>query len=115
MNASQHTDAWTPSIGSEVTEGKLSQPAVSVASDTPRRVLPNGVTIYNGKPEEAEVLRALIESFDIWSKPGFMDLPQDQWLRIPLMAGKKVPKKEMYRLGPKERQLVDETFDALQE
>lgn len=57
----------------------------------------------------------LVQSYDIWSRPGFVKVPKDQWMRIPLKEGAKIPRNQVYRLGPKEKKLVDETFDALHE
>ena len=80
--------------------------------------MPNGVTIY-GKPDVVPELAAVVAEFsEIWNdKGGSVDLPQEDWMRIPLHAdweSKITGKPKVYPLGIKDRAIVDEVFDKLQ-
>ena len=86
----------------------------------PETVLPNGITIY-GAPESETVhkLTAVMEAFpDLWKDTGkFMDLPQDEWMRIPLRLDweSRLPAKGawMYPLGLDAWKVINDTFNKL--
>ena len=80
--------------------------------------LPNGVTVY-GTDEDVAKLTAIVEEFaELWhDKGGAVDLPQEDWMRIPLRPGwesKITGKPKVYHLGIKDRAIVDKVFDKLQ-
>lgn len=71
-----------------------------------------GVTVY-GDTEVSRRLEDLVRSYDIWSDRGFVNIPPDQWLTIPLKDGWEssvLKHAKVYPLGPKDREVVDETF-----
>ncbi|KAL1981340.1 hypothetical protein VTN96DRAFT_2781 [Rasamsonia emersonii] len=77
--------------------------------------LPNGITVY-GDHITVAALKQVVEAYAIWGEnEGFVNIPEDQWMEIPLVEGweSKVPKSRVYHLGPKDREVVDETFDEL--
>jgi len=51
-------------------------------------VLPNGIIIY-GTPEVADTLRQVCEAYDIWSDPRVVNIPQDRWMRLPVIPDSK--------------------------
>lgn len=75
------------------------------------KVRPNGV-IINGKPDTVR-LQEIVEIYDVWSKPGFVDIPQDRWMRTPLVDGwqSKLRRHQGYRLGNADREVIDDTYD----
>ena len=95
-----------------------SAPAIRQPSAALETVLPNGVTIY-GEPNVVAQLAAVVEEFaDIWEdKGGSVDLPQEDWIRIPLRSDwetKITGRPKVYPLGIRDRAIVDEVFDKLQ-
>ena len=78
-------------------------------------VLPNGVTIH--RSDAADSFAKIVEEFPaIWHDTGFADLPEENWMRIPLKSdweSKVTGKAKVYPLGAKDRALVDKTFDEL--
>jgi hypothetical protein len=90
-------------------------PLDEVIADKPMEsVLPIGITIY-GKPDVSSRFTDIINAYDIWSHLGVVNLPQDEWMRIPLVNGweTKMPKNQVYRSGDADRALIDQTFDQL--
>jgi Reverse transcriptase (RNA-dependent DNA polymerase) len=66
-------------------------------------------------PEQVKELRQVLEKHaKLFSDTlGLAKEPESDWLRIPLLPGaeKEIKPQRQYRLGPKERQVVDEVFD----
>ena len=79
-------------------------------------VLPNGVTVY-GDEIASNTLSAIVAEFgDVFTDSGnTIDLPEDQWMPIPLKAGATAKPSKVYPLGHKDREVVDATFDKLQQ
>lgn len=79
-------------------------------------VLPNGVTVY-GDDNAMNALAAIVAEFeDVFTDSGStIDLPEDQWMPIPVKAGATVKPSKVYPLGHKDREVVDATFDKLQQ
>ena len=88
-------------------------PAIEITATPQDTVLFNGVTIYGNVPELVQV----VEEFSIvWTEEGFADVPECEWMRIPLRSDweNKAPKTaRVYPLGSDARKIVDETFDKL--
>lgn len=54
----------------------------------------------------------------LWNDDGFIKVPPDEWMRIPLKEGwqdKLTGRSKIYPLGIEDRKLVDETFDKMHE
>ena len=81
---------------------------------TLEHVLPNGVTIY-GKPSAAEPLAQLIEEHeDLFIDQGqTVDIPENEWMPIPLKPGATSRPARVYPVGQKDREVIDATFDKL--
>ena len=81
--------------------------------------LPNGVNIYARDDEHIEAFTNLVEEFPkLWQDADFVNLPQSEWMRIPLRSdweSRVSGKAKVYLLGLKDREVVDRTFDELQE
>lgn len=79
-------------------------------------VLPNGVTVY-GNEEAFNALSAIVAEFDdVFTDSGStIDLPEDQWMPIPVKPGTKPKPSKVYPIGQKDREVVDATFDKLQQ
>lgn len=85
--------------------------------DKQETTLPNGVTIY-GSPAVAADFAEVISKYQVWGeRTGFVDIPEDQWMTIPLIDGweSKLPRTKVYPVGPRGRQVIDETFDKLRQ
>ena len=78
-------------------------------------VMPNGVTIY-GKPHAAEPLSDVIDEFsDLFVDKGeTVDIPEDQWMPIPLKPNAKSKPARVYPVGQRDKDVIDDTFDKLQ-
>ena len=89
--------------------------AVTVEASPQDVVLPNGVTVYQGIPQLVEVVK---EFPTVWQEGGFADVPENEWMRIPLRSDweDKAPKTaRVYPLGAEARKVIDDTFDKLHE
>lgn len=81
----------------------------------PEIVMPNGVTIYQS--EATDSFTKIVNDYPaLWQDTGFADLPEDNWMKIPLKSDweqRVTGKAKVYPLGTKDRELVDDTFDEL--
>ena len=76
---------------------------------------PTGFTAY-GEQSVRTRLFAVANSYQIWSKTGgFINVPENEWMPIPLKPGAQPKGAKVYRLGPEDQKLIDETFDLLHE
>ena len=92
---------------------KVPAPDLTVNHTLDDLVLPSGVTIHAGSPQIAAVAN---EFPKIWEEGGFADVPQQDWMRIPLRSDweSKVPKTaRIYPLSNESKAIVDKTFDKL--
>ena len=80
-------------------------------------VLPNGVTIYGGSAEAIQVLKSVVAEYeDIFRDSGAtIDIPEEEWMPIPVRPDAKVKACKVYPLGQRDRDVVDATFDKLQQ
>ena len=90
----------------------------SVETKPTETLLANGVTVHGSPHDPATVkLAQVVTSYPkLWEDSGFVDIPQDRWMRIPLKPGwedKVDGSAKTYPLGEKDRQVVDKTFDEL--
>lgn len=84
---------------------------------SPDIVMPNGVTIHQSAG--AQTFASIVEEFPaLWTDAGFAELPEENWMRIPLKSDwedRVTGKAKVYPLGARDRELVDQTFDELHE
>lgn len=80
-------------------------------------ILPNGVTVHQSSAEAVKTFTDIVNDYPkLWTDQGFADLPEDNWMKIPLKEGweeKIKGKARVYPLGTKDRAIVDDTFDEL--
>jgi transposase InsO family protein len=80
--------------------------------------LANGVTVH-GDENTVRKLARVVNKFDIWTDHGgFADVPENEWMRIPLaegwesqIAGMKLGR--VYPMSPKDQEVINNTFDKL--
>jgi RNase H-like domain found in reverse transcriptase/Reverse transcriptase (RNA-dependent DNA polymerase)/Integrase zinc binding domain len=79
-------------------------------------VTATGATIY-GSGDVAKRLETVLQAYDVWRDKGQVDIPIENWMRIPLVDDwqSKIKKNPVYPLGCQDRAIVDETFDKLHE
>ena len=74
---------------------------------------PTGFTAY-GTCLVRDRLFAVASSYRIWAKTGgFISVPEEEWMPIPLKPGAQPKGARVYQLGPEDQKLIDETFDLL--
>lgn len=99
--------------GNVATPEKQNADNAQACQDHPlETVLPNGIIIY-GTPEIVAAFREICEQYDIWSNPGVVDIPQDEWMKLPTIPGSKPQRSQVYRQAKDSQQVIDEAFDAL--
>ncbi len=105
--------AGDPSFSSPFSETTTLAPEIAVIPTEADIVLPNGATVYEGNP----AIRSVVEEFpELWREGGFADVPQEEWMRIPLKSDweQHVPRTaRVYPLGKDAKEVVDKTFDKL--
>ena len=107
------------STANEVNKVKstASNPFASAYSATPdpkKFTSASGLTVY-GSPEEQARLIEVAESYPaIWKSSGpTIDIPEEDWMTIPLKPGAKIDAAKVYPLGREDRDVVDKEFDQL--
>lgn len=74
---------------------------------------PIGFTAFGTRPVCNQLFTAAA-AFKIWSKTGgFIDIPEDEWMPIPLRLDATPRGARVYQLGPNDQKLIDKTFDLL--
>ncbi len=87
---------------------------------TGEQLYPDGITIYGDAITQQE-LRSIIDRYsDIWNnKGGTVKIPEKDYMTIPLVQDWEMSYKstanKVYPLGPKDREVIDKTFDKLHE
>ena len=83
--------------------------------------LPNGIMVYSNR-HDTQLLSNLVDEFPtVWRDEGFVNVPEDRWMKITLRDDwqNRLPttnkSSKVYPLGIQERQVVDDTFDKIQE
>lgn len=105
--------------GNSLLEHGNPTPSVFTASTTVdpslEHVLPNGITVYGSSPEEASQIASVAMEFpEIWTDQGTtVDIPEEEWMPIPLKPGVESKPARVYPVGQKDREVIDETFDKL--
>ena len=94
---------------------KTAAPTVPVDPQLEHR-LDNGITVY-GKLTVAQQLAAVTEKYqDVFTDQGAtVDIPEEEWMPIPLKPGAKPSPSKVYNLSTADRAKLDETFDKLHE
>lgn len=80
------------------------------------RVLPNGITVYDDGSGEADLLQDTVMNFDIWRDKGFADVPEDQWMPIPMRDGWESivdQSGRVYSASARDKKIIDEVHDQL--
>lgn len=92
-----------------------STPASTTVDPAHEHVLSNGITIYGSTQEEAFQIAAVAMEFpEIWTDQGTtVDIPEEEWMPIPLKPGVDSKPSRVYPLGQKDKEIIDETFDKL--
>jgi len=71
------------------------------------------VTVYDDQPALVKV----VDEFPmLWDEGGFVNIPKNEWMRIPLRSDweDKVPKTaRIYPVGNKGRKVINDTFNKL--
>ena len=78
---------------------------------------PTNVMIY-GNSDQYERLAAIIDKHkDLWvNKGGFVDIPEDEWMEVPLKSNFEDLSKDrvkVYPFGHKDREVIDKEFNKL--
>lgn len=113
---------WRTSDRSEATAFTSTTPSDARTDDAVtvdpnlEHVLPNGVTVY-GDDEAFRAFSSVVTEYeDVFTDSGnTIDIPEDQWMPIPLKPNVTVKPSKVYPLGHKDREVVDATFDKLQQ
>ena len=67
-----------------------------------------------GSQLERNKLFTVARDYQIWSQTGnFINIPEKEWMPIPLKPGAKLTGARVYKLGPEDQKLIDDTFDLL--
>ena len=89
------------------------EPIIESTSRDKERTMHNGITVY-GEMSTAMKLAAVADEFpDIWTDQGVVDIPEDEWMPIPLKDGADPKPSRVYPLGERDRKIIDDTFDKL--
>lgn len=108
-SASLATCGWRTSDRYEALNATVIDPQLE-------HVLPNGVTIYGGEDAVSTLGSVVAEYEDVFIDTGAtIDIPEEQWMPIHLLPGTKAKSSKVYPLGQKDREVVDVTFDKLQQ
>lgn len=78
--------------------------------------LSNGIKIYGSGVERKAYTKLVAEFPSLWEDDGFIRVPPEEWMRIPLKEGwqnKLTRRSKIYPLGIEDRKLVDETFNKM--
>lgn len=96
------------------TTAKEEHPKAPTIDPSMEHAMPNRIIIY-GKPDVATQLATVVDEFpEIWTDRGTtVDIPEDQWMPIPLLLDAKSQPAKVYPVSQKDRQVIDETFDKL--
>ena len=117
INANANQISVTPGSAkvSSVSPEIIPSPATSIEEV----VMPNGVTIHNSGQEAINAFSKLVNEYPkIWEDTGSAELPEENWTTIPLKSDweRRVSgMAKIYPLAAKDRELIDQTFDKLQD
>lgn len=93
------------------------RPVIPLATTAAREeTLDNGVKIYGSEVERKIYTNLVAEFPSLWKDDGFIKVPPEEWMRIPLKEGwqeKLTGRSKIYPLGIEDRKLVDEMFDKM--
>ena len=104
----------TSSIKTDIAPKVSKVPEIKVMPTLSDFTMPSGVRIYG----DTKPLQAVADEFpSLWEEGSFANVPQEDWMRIPLRSDweSKIPKTpRVYPLGNDAKDVIDETFDKLQ-
>lgn len=89
---------------------------LKMGQDLPEIITPEGVHVYNGDPEWAKQLGAIVNEFpQLWIDKGIIKQPEEDMMRIELLDGwqKQKVASRMYPLSRKDEEVVDKIFNEL--
>ncbi len=93
--------------------------AISSADPSLETKLPNGVMIYGEEKAVQRIVSLVDKLTTIWDSSSFVDISPERWMTVPLKddwhAKLTNIKPKVYSLGVEARDLVNETFDKLQQ
>lgn len=103
-----------------VPDHKFPSIQVTIPNDPSRceTCLPNGISLYGNKDEIGQYTQLVDEFPTLWVNDGFIDVPKDQWMTIPLKQNWKSKisgKSKIYPLGRDDRAVIDSIFDKMHE
>jgi hypothetical protein len=81
-----------------------------------KRVLGNGITVFDDGSGIADILAHELLKYDVWRDKGFADVPEDQWMSIPMKEEwEKIVDQsgKVYSASARDRKLIDEVHDKL--
>lgn len=94
----------------------MSEPFRVSKTEGKEAVLNNGITLYGDKKDHQQFQKIGAKYPRIWESPEFANVPEDNWMSIPLVEDWKDKTKftgKVYPLGKADREVVDKTFDDL--
>lgn len=102
----------------ESSRGKNINDASRRINGATQTTLPNGIRIY-GDDDEVGRLSKVVMSYDVWTDHGgFVDIPIERWIRIPLIEGWKKEIIAMklgrkYNVGARDREVINEYHNKM--
>ena len=77
-------------------------------------MFPNGITVYGNEEEASRISAVAMEFLEIWMDQGIIvNIPEEEWMPIPLKPGVDSKLSRVYPFGQKDREIIDEIFDKL--
>ena len=78
--------------------------------------LENGITIYGDEDVRKQLAEVTSAYLKLWQdNPETVDIPEEQYLTIPLKPEAQVEASKVYPLGPRDQAIVDKEFNRLHE
>src|SRR5437762_11984550 len=79
-------------------------------------ILNNGITVYGDDNTRKQLAEVALAYPELWEDNAeTVDIPEDQYLIIPLKSDSKIEAAKVYSLGLKDKAFVDKEFDKLHE
>ena len=95
---------------------KHSTLGLKMADNLPELVTQKGVHVYAADRALANQFVGVVKEYPLlWTDNGLIDIPLDEWMKIPLVEGwqnQKV-KARSYPLSQRDREVLNKTFDGL--
>ena len=93
----------------------MAQPTPQPMIDpTLEHVMPSGLTVYGTQETAEQIATVAMEFPEIWTDRGTtVDIPEEEWMPIPLKPGAESKPSRVYPVSQKDREVIDESFDKL--